>query len=58
MYQREGEWEMAEGKQGDLKEIVQTIEELLETIRYGSITLVVQDGKIIQIESHEKIRLK
>ncbi len=31
---------------------------LLETIRFGSITLVVQDGKVIQIEKNEKMRLK
>lgn len=38
----------------DLKKIV----ELLETIQYGSITIIVQDGKILQIERNEKIRLK
>ena len=31
---------------------------LLETIRYGSITLIIQDGKVIQIEKNEKMRLK
>lgn len=31
---------------------------LLETVNYGSITLVIQDGKVIQIEKHEKMRLK
>ena len=31
---------------------------LLENMRYGSITLVVQDGKVIQIEKNEKMRLK
>jgi hypothetical protein len=30
---------------------------LVETTRYGSITLVIQDGKVIQIERNEKIRL-
>jgi hypothetical protein len=27
-------------------------------MNYGSITFVVQDGKVIQIEKNEKIRLK
>lgn len=38
----------------DLMKIV----ELLETIQYGSVTVIVQDGKILQIEKNEKIRLK
>lgn len=33
------------------------IQELAETIRYGSITLVFQDGILIQIEKSEKIRI-
>ncbi|WP_174727905.1 YezD family protein [Mesobacillus harenae] len=31
---------------------------MLETMKFGSITLVVQDGKIIQIEKNEKVRLQ
>ncbi|PLR94863.1 DUF2292 domain-containing protein [Bacillus sp. T33-2] len=31
---------------------------MLESIKFGSITLVVQDGKIIQIEKNEKVRLQ
>ena len=30
---------------------------LLKDLRYGSVTLVVQDGKVIQMEKIEKIRL-
>ena len=33
------------------------IQELAETIRYGSITLVFQDGVLIQIDKSEKIRI-
>lgn len=33
------------------------IQELAETIRYGSITLVFQDGALIQIDKSEKIRI-
>ena len=29
---------------------------LLKDLRYGSVTLVVQDGKVIQMEKVEKIR--
>ncbi|MCY9422777.1 YezD family protein [Bacillus paralicheniformis] len=30
----------------------------MKDMNYGSITFVVQDGKVIQIEKNEKIRLK
>lgn len=36
---------------------VQQIQELASTIRYGTITLVFQDGILIQIEKNEKIRI-
>jgi len=32
--------------------------ELLKTTKYGSVTLVVQDGVVIQMERNEKLRLK
>ena len=31
---------------------------LLGSIKYGSITLVIQDGRVVQIERNEKLRLK
>ena len=33
------------------------LEEMLRTVRYGSITLLIQDGKILQIDKTEKFRL-
>ncbi|HHP1021780.1 TPA: DUF2292 domain-containing protein, partial [Bacillus anthracis] len=30
----------------------------LADMKYGSITIVVQDGKVIQLEKSEKVRLK
>ena len=33
------------------------IRDVLKGIRYGTLTLVVQDGKVIQIDKNEKIRL-
>ncbi|WP_374110610.1 MULTISPECIES: YezD family protein [Neobacillus] len=34
------------------------LESMLVSLKFGSITLVVQDGKIVQIEKNEKVRLK
>ena len=35
-----------------------TLEELLSDMKYGSITFVIQDGKIVQIDKTEKYRIK
>ncbi|HLS66875.1 MAG TPA: YezD family protein [Pseudogracilibacillus sp.] len=32
--------------------------DMLESIAYGTITIVIQDGKVIQVEKNEKIRLR
>ncbi|KAA0564780.1 DUF2292 domain-containing protein [Bacillus sp. CH30_1T] len=31
---------------------------MLKTMSFGSITIVVQDGKVIQLEKNEKVRIK
>ncbi len=36
---------------------LQTLLKILATIRFGTVTLVIQDGRVIQIERNEKIRL-
>ena len=38
---------------GDLQKLL----ELLKTLRFGSVTLIVQDGKVVQIDKNEKMRL-
>jgi hypothetical protein len=42
----------------DYQEVLLKVQELLESLKYGSITLVVQDGKVVQIERNEKVRMK
>lgn len=37
-------------------EIMNQISQMLEGIRFGSIEIVVHDGKIVQIERKEKLR--
>ncbi len=39
-------------------ELEQKVREALRSIRYGTVTLVIQDGHVIQIDKNEKIRLK
>lgn len=38
-------------------DVQRALRDALRTIRFGTVTLVVQDGKIIQIERNEKFRL-
>lgn len=40
------------------RQVVEMLENLLNNMKYGSITLIVQDGKIVQIDKTEKHRLK
>jgi hypothetical protein len=40
------------------RELERQVREALRTIRYGTVTLVIQDGHIVQIDKSEKIRLK
>jgi hypothetical protein len=39
-------------------ELERQVKEALSAIRFGTVTLVVQDGHVIQIDKSEKIRLK
>lgn len=34
------------------------IKRLVEEIKFGSISIVIQDGKVVQIEKNEKYRIK
>jgi hypothetical protein len=39
-------------------ELERHVREALRAIRFGTVTLVIQDGHVIQIDRNEKIRLK
>lgn len=38
-------------------EVEGALNEALRTIRFGTVTLVIQDGRVIQIERNEKFRM-
>ena len=50
-----------EKKMATLKEVSENqlaqIKDYIESIKYGSVNIIIQDGKIIQIDKSEKIRL-
>jgi hypothetical protein len=39
------------------RDLEQVVREALASIRFGTVTLVVQDGRVIQVDKSEKIRL-
>lgn len=36
----------------------EALEKMLKDMKYGSITLIIQDGKVIQIDKTEKVRFR
>jgi hypothetical protein len=40
------------------RRLLMHVDELLSEIAYGTVVIVLQDGKVIQIETSEKIRLR
>lgn len=40
------------------KDIETRLWQAIREIRYGSVTLVIQDGHVVQIDKSEKVRLK
>lgn len=43
---------------GEEREVLLKVAEVLRRIEFGTILLVVQDGKVVQIELAEKFRLR
>ena len=50
--------EAKRNKENNLEEALTEVRRLVGEITYGSVTLVVQDGVVVQIERQEKIRIK
>ena len=49
---------MTMGEKGVVKDNeLKQIKEHVESIKYGSVNIIIQDGKIVQIDKNEKIRL-
>lgn len=39
------------------EEYIQLVKRMLDEVKFGSITIVIQDGKIMQVQKEEKIRI-
>ena len=44
-------------KDGGSEVMIRKIMESIASVKYGSVLIVIQDGKIVQIEKNEKLRL-
>ena len=42
----------------DLDNVVEELRRALATIRHGSVTLIVQDGRVVQIDTTQKMRFE
>ena len=42
----------------DELEVIRRVRDSLRSIRFGTVLIVVQDGKVVQIEKAERIRLR
>lgn len=50
--------EEVRGKSTNNKEEIKKLLQIIETVNYGSVTIIIQDNKIVQIEKNEKLRIK
>lgn len=50
--------EEVRGNNTDNKEEIKKLLQIIETVSYGSVTIIIQDNKIVQIEKSEKLRIK
>lgn len=39
------------------RELERVVRDSLQSIRFGTVTLIVQDGRVIQVDKNEKIRI-
>lgn len=47
----------SENRSTSFDEVLDRIRKTIESMRYGTVQIVVQDGKVVQIDKTEKIRL-
>ncbi|ANE55442.1 MULTISPECIES: YezD family protein [Methylomonas] len=52
------QFETEPAKSAQQQELVEQIVSILQGLRFGSVEIVVHDGRIVQIEKHEKFRVK
>lgn len=47
-----------QGDRGEHDEALRKVAAILDTLRFGSIEIVVHEGRVVQIERREKVRVR
>lgn len=47
-----------QGDHGEHAEALRKVADILDTLRFGSIEIVVHEGRVVQIERREKVRVR
>jgi hypothetical protein len=45
-------------RKDNIEAALENVKKMVSSMQYGSVTLIIQDNYIVQIEKNEKIRLK
>lgn len=45
-------------RKDNIEVTLESVKKMVSSMQYGSVTLIIQDNYIVQIEKNEKIRLK
>ena len=56
--ERAGRWDPFASLSDEHKEVLRKVAEMLGRIDFGTIVLVIHDGKVVQVEMAEKFRLR
>ena len=54
---RRDSMEKKSGEENDSAHL-EMIQKLIQSIQYGTVSVIVQDGKVVQIEKNEKYRIR
>ena len=49
---------MLDERDAGSKDVLDRLIRYIKDIQFGSVTVIIQDGKIVQIEKNEKVRLR
>jgi hypothetical protein len=49
---------MPDTEEAITRDVYDKLMSYIKDIKYGSVTIIIQDGRIVQIEKNEKVRLR
>jgi len=55
--EKPGEQASAPAGRGEDREVLRRILEAIRSVRYGQVQIIIQDSRVVQIDTTEKVRL-